>query len=113
MSIVYEIRNLEDARDFISLAEDEVVLTTLPGSVKYYGMLVVDHMLKTLSREFPEKVVDIIVNVGDDHAALFTAIKLGFKNIIYTGDSKEAKSLLCDLTDSIVIPRLDRGIQSF
>ncbi|MCZ6901251.1 MAG: hypothetical protein O7C59_06080 [Rickettsia endosymbiont of Ixodes persulcatus] len=94
MSIVYEIRNLEEARDFLSSVEEKQILTNNASSVKYYGMLAIDYMFKTLSREFPEKVLDLTVDVGDDHAALFTAIKLGYKNIIYTGNSNEVRALL-------------------
>lgn len=93
-TLVYEVRNLEEARNFLSSEKGKFVLTTSSGSVKYYGILVIDQMLKALSIEFPEKVVDIIADVGDDHPALFTAIKLGYNNIVYTGDSKEAKRVL-------------------
>ena len=94
MSKVYTVENLEDARDFLSSAKGKYILTNPESSVKYYGMLVVDHMLKTLQKEFPEKVIDIIADVDDDHAALFTAMKLQYKNIVYTGNSEEAKALL-------------------
>ncbi|AFB20993.1 hypothetical protein [Rickettsia canadensis] len=94
MIIVYEIRNLEEARDFLSSVEQKLILTNHVSSVKYYGMLAIDYMFKTLSKEFPEKVLDLTVDVRDDHAALFTAIKLGYKNIIYTGNSNEARALL-------------------
>lgn len=94
MSVVYKVENLEDARDFLSSAQGEYILTNSESSVKYYGMLVVDHMLKTLQKEFPKKVIDVIVDIDDDHAALFTTIKLNYKNIVYTGNSEEAKALL-------------------
>ncbi|WP_342226175.1 hypothetical protein [Rickettsia endosymbiont of Urophora cardui] len=94
MSVVYKVENVEDARDFLSSAQGDYILTNSESSVKYYGMLVVDHMLETLQKEFPKKVIDVIVNVDDDHAALFTAMKLNYKNIVYTGNSEEAKALL-------------------
>ncbi|HJD62431.1 MAG TPA: hypothetical protein LFW14_02440 [Rickettsia endosymbiont of Degeeriella rufa] len=94
MSVVYKVKNLEDARDLLSSAQGEYILTNSESSVKYYGMLVVDHMFEALQQEFPKKVIDVIVNVGDDHAALFTAIKLNYKNIVYTGHSEEAKKQL-------------------
>ncbi|MCC8377717.1 MAG: hypothetical protein LN567_04980 [Rickettsia endosymbiont of Graphium doson] len=94
MSVVYKVENLEDARDFLSSAQGEYILTNSESSVKYYGMLVVDHMLETLQKEFPKKVIDVIVDIDDDHAALFTAIKLNYKNIVYTGNSDEAKKQL-------------------
>ncbi len=92
--IVYEIRNLEEARNFLSSVEEQLILTNHASSVKYYGMLAIDYMFKILNKEFPKKVLGLTVNVGEDHAALFTAIKLGYNNIVYTGDSKEARGLL-------------------
>ncbi len=98
MNITYEVKNLENARNFLSSAKGDYILTNYKSSVKYYGMLVVDHILKTLHKEFPEKVIDLIANVDDDHAALFTAVKLGYKNVVYTGDSDEAQKLLHNLS---------------
>ncbi|MCC8467150.1 MAG: palindromic element RPE2 domain-containing protein, partial [Rickettsia endosymbiont of Eriopis connexa] len=69
--IVYEIRNLEEARNFLSSVEEQSILTNHASSVKYYGMLAIDYMFKTLSKEFPKKVLDLTVNVGEDHADLF------------------------------------------
>ncbi|ADE30077.1 beta/alpha barrel domain-containing protein [Rickettsia prowazekii] len=97
MSRVYKIKNLEEARNFLYSIEEPLILTNDDSSIKYYGMLVIDYMFKTLRREFPEKVLALTVNVGQDHAALFTAIKLGYKNIVYIGASAEAKRLLSDL----------------
>ncbi|XVN40377.1 MAG: hypothetical protein RCO49_06015 [Rickettsia endosymbiont of Argas persicus] len=94
MSTVYKVENLEDARNFLSSAKGNYILTNPKSSVKYYGMLVVNHILKILQKEFPEKVVDVIVDVDDDHAALFTSVKLRYKNIVYTGDSEEARKQL-------------------
>ena len=91
----YTVVSLEEARDFLSSVEEKLILTNHTSSAKYYGMLVIDYMFKTLSKEFPEKVLDPTVDIGDDHAALFTAIKLGYKNIVYTGNSEEARGLLC------------------
>ncbi|AAU04004.1 hypothetical protein [Rickettsia typhi] len=97
MSIVYKIKNLEEARNFLYSIEEPLILTNYDSSVKYYGMLVIDYMFKTLRREFPKKVLSLTVNVGKDHAALFTAIKLGYKNIVYIGASEEAQRLLSSL----------------
>ncbi|MGR0202359.1 hypothetical protein, partial [Klebsiella pneumoniae] len=69
-----------------------VILTNKSGSTRYYGMLVWDYIFKKLIEEFPQ-IVKIIVNVGNDHAALFTAIKLNYQNIVYTGKSAEARKL--------------------
>lgn len=99
MSVVYKVENLGVARNFLSSATGDYILTNSKSSVKYYGMLVVDHMLKTLQKEFPEKVIDLIADIDDDHAALFTAMKLKYKNIVYTGGSEEAKKLLGHLVN--------------
>ncbi|WP_341748944.1 hypothetical protein [Candidatus Tisiphia endosymbiont of Sialis lutaria] len=88
----YTIENLSDAREFLSEFHDPVILTNKTGSTRYYGMLVLDYMFKILTKEFPQ-IVKIIVNVENDHTALFTAIKLNYQNIIYTGESSEAKKL--------------------
>lgn len=89
----YTIGNLSDAREFLSEFHDPVILTNKSGSTRYYGMLVLDYIFKTLSKEFPQ-IVKIIVNVENDHPALFTAIKLNYQNITYTGESSEAKKLV-------------------
>ncbi|MCC8416194.1 MAG: hypothetical protein LN575_02330 [Rickettsia endosymbiont of Gnoriste bilineata] len=95
----YTIENLRDAREFLSEFHDPVILTNKSGSTRYYGMLVLDYMFKILTKEFPQ-IVKIIVNVENDHPALFTVIKLNYQNIIYTGESSEAKKLA-------VLPVLD------
>lgn len=90
--ITYTIENFSDAREFLSKFHDPVILTNKSGSTRYYGILVWDYIFKKLIEEFPQ-IVKIIVNVENDHTALFTAIKLNYQNIIYTGESSEAKKL--------------------
>ena len=80
----YEVEDLKSARNFLQTNPQSVILTNVPGSTRYYGLLTMDYMLKALKSEFPQ-VSDIIVDVGDDHSALLSAIKLGYKNIIYNG----------------------------
>ncbi len=92
--MTYTIENLSDAREFLSEFRDPVILTNKIGSTRYYGMLVLDYMFKKLAEEFPQ-IVKIIVNVENDHAALFTAIKLNYQNIVYTGESSEVR-LFCE-----------------
>lgn len=89
----FEIIDLESAREFLKTYNELVILTNPHGSSRYYGMRVLDYMFKELAKEFSQ-ITDIIVNVDDDHAALFTAIKLGYKNINYSGDSEEAQMIL-------------------
>lgn len=90
---VFEIVDLESAREFLTTHTEPVILINPQGSSRYYGIRVLDYMFKELSKEFSQ-ISDIIVNVDDDHAALFTAMKLGYKNIKYSGDSQEAKMIL-------------------
>lgn len=80
----------------INFMIDPVILTNRVGSTRYYGILVLDYMFKKLLEEFPQ-VIQIIIEVEDDHAALFSAIKLGYKNIIYTGKSEEARKMLASI----------------
>lgn len=91
-AITYIIENLADARVDLSQIAAPIILTNKAGSTRYIGMLVIDYIFKKLTTEFPQ-IVKIIVNVGDDHSALFTAIKLNYHNITYTGTSEQAKKL--------------------
>ncbi len=92
-SIIYTIENLSDARKFLSEFHGPVILTNKGGSTRYYGMLVLDYIFKKLTKEFPQ-IIKIIVNIENNHAALSTAIKLNYQNIIYTGKLPEAKRWL-------------------
>jgi hypothetical protein len=91
--IIYTLENLADAREFLSKFPDPVILTNKDTSTRYYGMMIIDYIFKKLTEEFLQ-IVEIIVNVGTDHSALLTAIKLNYKNIVYTGASEEAKKLI-------------------
>ncbi len=91
--LTHIVENLAKTREFLLKSTAPVILTNKIGSTRYYGILPLDYMFKKLQGEFPQ-IVKIIVHVGDDHAALFTAARLGYQNIIYTGTSDEAKNLL-------------------
>ena len=91
--LIYQLTNLEDAQEFLKNYINPVILTNNQGSIRYYGVLILDYMFQKLIKEFPQ-IIKIIINVEDDHAALFTAIELNYKNIIYTGNSEEAKAIL-------------------
>ncbi|WP_375327382.1 hypothetical protein [Candidatus Tisiphia endosymbiont of Nemotelus uliginosus] len=92
-SIIYTVENLSQAREFLLKFSDPIVLINKRGSTRYYGILILDYIFKKLLKEFPQ-INKIIIHVGDDHAALFSAIRLGYKNIIYTGESEAAKNFL-------------------
>ena len=95
-TLIYEVVDLATAREFLKNYKDEVVITNIEGSTKYYGTLVLDYIFKNLVKEFPQ-IVKAIINVSDDNVALFTAIKLNYKNILYNGTSETAKKMLLDL----------------
>lgn len=79
---IYPIRGLAPARQFLASCKEQVILTNIEGSTRYYGMMVLDYMFRTLKTEFPDKVAGIIVNIGDDHAARYSAIKIGYTRFI-------------------------------
>lgn len=91
--IIHEVVGLNSSREWLKQSIEQVNITNVKGSTRYNGARVLDYIFKQLQREF-SCVEDVIFNVDDDHAALFTAIKLGYTNIIYTGASKEAILML-------------------
>ena len=93
--LIYEVGELHSAREFLNNYRKPVIITNKDGSTKYYGMLVIDYIFKHLIEEFPH-IVKVIINVSDDNVALFTSIKLNYKNIIYNGKSKTAKRMILD-----------------
>lgn len=99
--MIYKVRSLDSARvDISNITTDQLTITNCSGSIKYYGMLVIDYIFKVLQQEFTQ-INNVIVNVDDDHAGLFTAIKLGYKQIYYTGTSCAAKRMV----DTLHLPR--------
>lgn len=81
--MVYEIENLNSARKFLSGTTKIVTLSNPPGSTRYYGMRVIDHIFKILKQEFPNQISGFIVNAYDDYSAFITARKLGYNQIEY------------------------------
>lgn len=82
--LIYQIEDLASARKFLSHFPQPVIITNSPGSTRYYGMLILDYIFSTLTDEFGQ-IIKIIVDVGDDHPALFTALKLNYQHILYKG----------------------------
>ncbi|MGC0371506.1 MAG: hypothetical protein DGJ47_000195 [Rickettsiaceae bacterium] len=80
---VYEVKDLKSAKDFLSTHQGAIILTNPQGSSRYYGMRVIDCIMKILQKEFPHKIDNIVINAYDDYAAFITARKLGYKNIKY------------------------------
>ena len=79
-NVLYVVNDLHSARDFLSNYKKPVELINAKGSTRYYGMLIINYMFKTLQKEFPQ-VVKITVDADGDNSALLTALKLGFKYI--------------------------------
>ncbi len=92
---IYQIENLTTARQFLKDFTSPITVTNCPGSVKYYGMVVLDYIFTVLKDEFPQ-ITQIIVNVEDDHAAFFAAIKFNYRSIIYSGRSQKIKEFLAN-----------------
>ncbi|GAB4170280.1 MAG: hypothetical protein Tsb006_7910 [Rickettsiaceae bacterium] len=80
---LYEVENLETAREFLQSTKTKIVLTNPQGSTRYYGMRVIDYIFRTLKQEFPEKIEGVVVNAYDDYSAFVTARKLGYSQIQY------------------------------
>ena len=78
---LYEVENLDSARQYLSDAKEKVVLSNPAGSTRYYGMRVVDYIFKTLQGEYPDKVDKVVVNAFDDYSAFVTAREIGYQNI--------------------------------
>lgn len=81
--MIYEIENLESAREFLSESKMKIILSNPQGSTRYYGMMVIDRIFKLLQQEFPNKIEGIVVNAYDDYSAFVAARKLGYKEIQY------------------------------
>ncbi len=81
--MIYEIENLERARQFLGVASEKITLSNPQGSTRYYGMRIIDCMFKMLKQEFPDKIDGIVVNAYDDYSAFITARQLGYNQINY------------------------------
>ena len=75
---IYEVEDLESAREFLLNSSAKIILTNIKGSTRYYGMRVIDYIFRTLKKEFPEKIDHIIINTYDDFSGFITASKLGY-----------------------------------
>ncbi len=78
--IIYEIQDLQSARDFLKRINKKIILSNKKGTTKYYGMRVIDCMFRILQKEFPNKISGVFVNIYDDYSAFITAKQNGYKN---------------------------------
>ncbi|RYE06284.1 MAG: hypothetical protein EOP33_03610 [Rickettsiaceae bacterium] len=90
---IHEVISLNSSRESLKQSNEKVNITNIKGSTRYLGIRVLDYIFKQLQHEFTH-VENVILNVDDDHAALFTAVNLGYKNINYTGGSQEVVRML-------------------
>lgn len=89
-----EFDNLIEAREKLSTISKGITLINAPGTIRSLGPLAIDYIFKTLRSEFHIKKE--IFRVDEDLAGLYYAISKGYKNIMYTGSSHQAISLLRD-----------------
>lgn len=87
--IVY-IESLEQGRKVLTDHRNilDISISNLSGIINYSGVNIVDCMFKILIQEF-SNISKAIINVEDNNMAFFTALRLGYKDIIYTGHSKK------------------------
>ncbi len=87
-----EFFDLNHARQNLVKQQEPFVLINSQGSSRFLGALALDKIFCILMVEFaPSK---IIFRVDEDMPALFYALRFGYKNILYTGNSVAAKKML-------------------
>lgn len=79
---IYYVQDLKSASSFLSNYKNSVTITNSLSAIRSYGMLVLDYIFNKLKEDF-NQISKVIVNVGDDKSALFTALKLSYQLIIY------------------------------
>jgi len=89
-----EFYNLIEAREKLSKVSNSTNLINAPGTIRSLGPLAIHYIFKILKFEF--SLEKEIFRVDDDLAGLYYALSKGYKNIMYTGSSKQAKDLLRD-----------------
>lgn len=74
---IITIYDLKSARAELSQISHPVKITNSPHIVKYYGILVIDYIFKSLTAEYGN-IKQVILQIESDKAAFYTAIKLGY-----------------------------------
>lgn len=75
-----------------ALRQTPIILINAPGTIRSLGAPAIHKIFQILGQEF--QVEEQIFRVDEDIAGLYQAIKLGYKDILYTGRSDSAKKLL-------------------
>ena len=77
----------------LNTANDKAItLINAPGSIRFLGALAIDKIFQILTQEFA--INGCIFRVDDDLAGLFQAINMGYKNILYAGNSQVVKKII-------------------
>jgi hypothetical protein len=87
-----EFFDLICSRVAISKISGPIILINAPGTIRRLGALAIHGIFQVLSQEFT--VEQKIFRIDKDIAGLYQAIKLGYKNILYTGSSASVQKLL-------------------
>jgi len=80
-----------------------IILINAPGTIRSLGAPAIHKIFQILGQEF--QVEGRIFRVDEDIAGLYQAIKLGYKDILYTGRSDSAKKLLPQKLPTQELPR--------
>ncbi len=86
--MVYEVKDLKTAREYLQKNDKKVTLKNPKGSTRYYGMRVIDAIFQILLKEFPDKINSIIVDAYDDYCAFVTARNLGYTHILFNNSKQ-------------------------
>lgn len=72
-----EVSSLNQARQIIQDIDYDIIITNPKDSTRYLGVLVIDHIFRTLMIEF-NVIKSCIINTSGDSVAKYTAQKLGY-----------------------------------
>ena len=92
MEIIY-INSLENASQQLSNIKTEVYIANAKGSIKYLGIRLIDTIFKKLQKKH-DNIKEVILNIDNNSAFMYTAIEFGYKHVIYTGESEVIKKLI-------------------
>lgn len=86
---VIKVSSYEQAVSVLRVADKsgrKVILQNVEGSMNFAGLLYVKKMFETAISKFPRVDAEVILDAGDDAAAVITALKSGFNKVKYSGD---------------------------
>ncbi len=92
MEIIY-INSLQDAEEKLNKINANIYISNSKGSIKYLGINLIDIIFKKLKTQH-SNIKKTILNIDDNSAYIYQAVELGYKDIIYTGNSDSVKKLI-------------------